>query len=99
MGYQADIEPHLIDMLDLDAFGRDIVVDGVAVVGIFSDPEKEPFGFEGLFLEKRMLYCETADVAAPVTDQQMLIDGERWQTGPVETWDGFFGAEMMRNVS
>lgn len=86
-------------MLALDTFGRQLDVDGVAVVGIFSDPEKEPYGFEGMFMEKRDLYCKTAEVHAPVTGQQLKINGDRWMVDVVETWDGFFVAEMTRAES
>ncbi len=99
MGFKADIESHLLDMIDVDAFGETITVDGAAVVAIFSPPEKEPVPFEGIYLERRMLYCRTRDIIAPVTGQQLTINGDRWTVDTVETWDGFFGAELMRNMS
>ena len=99
MSYQSDIEPHLTDMIDLDAFGKQLDIDGVAVVGIFSASEKEAYDFDGLYLDRRKFYCKIADVLPPVTGQQMRVNGERWHVDIVKTFDTFFIAEITRAES
>ena len=106
MSLMSDMADALTSMIDIDVFGRSVTVDGVPVIAIFSPPEKalagtpqQPFGLDGVHVETRTLYCKTDDVAAPVTGQELTIDGDRWNVGSVDSWTDFFGAECMRYLS
>lgn len=99
MSLQSQLDSTLGKVLESDGFGHSITVDDVHVVGVFSPPKKEPIGFDGLFLERRELYCKVTEIDAPITGQEMVIDGGRWTVGTVETWDSFFRAECTRYLS
>lgn len=105
MSFHSQLQNSLVAMIDLNAFGRSIIVDGKTVVAIFSTPVKESpllkesVGVDGVFKESRTLYCKTAEVDAPVVGQEMIIDGGRWIVESVDTWSDFFEAECSRYLS
>lgn len=85
--------------LNLDEFGREIVIDGTTVIGIFdegdtrdtisSQPSYGPDYGERMWEEKKTLYVKESDIQpVPRSTQELIVDGVEYQVSEVTNENG-----------
>ena len=90
MSLRDDIESDLFDLLDDEMFGRDMLIDGDYITGIWQsdnllEPGQTPGHFAGSIVERYRLIVSKKDLEA-VTGQELDIDGVKWTVVGIRPW-------------
>ena len=100
MDFNEIMEEDLGDtFLNLDEFGKEIVIDNVTIVGILDDgdtranftgiPSYGPDYGERIWEEKKTLYVRENDILpVPRSTQEIIVDGIQYQVSEVTKEDG-----------
>ena len=78
MGLTADVETELMGLLAAEMFGREMVINSVAVTGIWqADDTVEPGAFTGSIVERYRLVVASSVLTA-IGGQELVIDSKTY---------------------
>lgn len=89
--------------MDPRKFAGTLFINGQPVTAMWDDsmrPGGEGEAMYGVNVERRLLLALSVELpAAPVSGQELVVDGVYWTVGPVRDCEGILEIELSRNLS